>query len=84
MNSAREFLNFWITNCVHASEQYGSVGAIQDVSILVDRCETAAGDEGFTKSDLEAEVGDLRTYLKSNLKSANELEGARRDHHQAK
>ena len=46
MSKAREFVDFWIENSVHAKEQFKMLGASQDVSELTRRCIEAAKDHG--------------------------------------
>lgn len=81
MSKAKDFLDFWIQNSVHATEQYGTVGASQDITELLNRCIEMAASEGVTRQDIEAEVGNLDTYLRGELKGANALENNRRDRH---
>lgn len=69
--NAREFINFWILNSVHAAELQG---AEQDVTELARRCVEMAHDQGLSKNDLEAEVGDLADYIRAKLRTANQAE----------
>ena len=78
MNKAREFLDFWIENSIHASEEYRSPGAPQQVDELVRRCVRAAEGQGFSQTDMEAEVGSLSDYIGDRLKAANKTESDRR------
>ncbi len=78
---AREFIDFWIENSVHAAEPHGSAGSEQGVSELVRRCIDMADSQGITREQLEAEVGDLGTYIRGKLQSANDAEQDRRDGH---
>jgi hypothetical protein len=76
---AREFIDFWIENSVHAAEEYGAAGAEQGSQELARRCVEMAASQGLSRADLENEVGDLVTYLRERLKAANELESGRSD-----
>jgi len=46
--AAREFIDFWIENSVHAREQTGATGASQDVIELARRCVDMAKTEGIS------------------------------------
>ncbi|MCP1834943.1 hypothetical protein ACVIHH_004499 [Bradyrhizobium sp. USDA 4518] len=61
---AREFLDFWIENSVHAAEQYGTPGASQDVAELARRCIEMAGQQGLTEQDLRDAAGDITDYIR--------------------
>ena len=43
---AREFVDFWVENSVHAVEQYGQVGGEQGVAALTQRCIDMAKKSG--------------------------------------
>ena len=74
MTAAREYVDFWIENRVHAIEQLETPGASQDVTELVRRLVVGAQGQGITEQDIQAEVGDLNDYIRAKLKSANETE----------
>jgi hypothetical protein len=76
--TAREYIDFWIENSVHAAEQTGSVGASQDIGLLISRLVEGAHGQGITREALEAEVGDLSDYIGSKLTAANKVERDRR------
>jgi hypothetical protein len=76
--SVRDFIDYWIENCVHVSEADSAVGAEQDVSILTGRCIETASILGLSKADLEQEVGNLSAYIGSKLVVVNSLERTRR------
>ena len=75
--SAREFVDFWIENSVHAVEQYRVPGASQDVVELTQRCIEMAKDQGITEQALRDEVGDVGEYIRDRLKAANKAESGR-------
>ncbi|MGY4573386.1 DUF768 domain-containing protein [Bradyrhizobium pachyrhizi] len=77
MSRAREFIDFWIENSVHAVEQYRTVGASQDVAELTGRLVAAAKEQGFSEADLQAEIGDISDYIGDRLKAANRAERER-------
>ena len=78
MSKAREFIDFWIENSVHAVEQYRTVGASQDVAELTSRLVAAAKEQGFSEAELQAEIGDISDYVGDRLKAANRAERERR------
>ncbi len=74
VNKVREFIDFWIENSIHAREQYGSPGAEQGVTVLVQRLIANAKDQGFSEADMVAEVGNLAAYVRGKLGDANQAE----------
>lgn len=75
---AREFIDFWIENSVHAVEQYGMSGSEQRVPELVRRCVLAGEALGLSQADMEAEIGDVADYIREKLEAANKAEADRR------
>lgn len=71
---AREYIDFWIQNSVHAAEEYGTPGASQDISELVGRLVESAQSQGITRDALESEVGDLPAYIRGKLSTVNLVE----------
>lgn len=71
---AREYIDFWIENSVHAREQYGSAGAEQGVAELVRRLVAAARGQGVSEEEMIAEVGDLPEYVRGKLGDVNQSE----------
>lgn len=78
VGKAREFIDFWIENSVHAVEQYRTIGASQDVTELAGRLVEAAKVQGISEADLQAEIGDVSDYIADKLKAANKAESERR------
>lgn len=78
MSNAREFIDFWMENSVHAVEQYRTAGASQDVAELTRRLIEAAKGQGISESDLQAEIGEISAYIGERLKAANRAESERR------
>ena len=76
---AREFIDFWVENSVHAAEEYGTAGGEQGAIELARRCLEMAASQGFSKTDIETEVGNLIAYLQEELVSANKRERDRQD-----
>ncbi|SDK01894.1 hypothetical protein SAMN05216338_108026 [Bradyrhizobium sp. Rc2d] len=77
MSKAREFIDFWVENSVHAAEQFGAPGASQDEAELTSRLVAAAKEQGISETQLQAEVGEVRSYLRDKLLAANQAESAR-------
>ena len=75
---AREYIDFWIENSVHAVEQLRTPGASQDVSILVERLIEGARGQGINEKAMREEVGDLTEYVHAKLAAANKSEADRR------
>lgn len=78
MGKAREFIDFWIENSVHAVEQYRNLGASQDTAELTRRIVEAAEGQGISEADLRTEIGDISNYIGEQLKAANRAESERR------
>jgi hypothetical protein len=78
VSNAREFIDFWMENSVHAVEQYRTAGASQDVAELTRRLIEAAKGQGISESDLQAEIGEISAYIGERLKAANRAESERR------
>jgi len=76
--TAREFIDFWIENSIHAAEHDGDAGATQNVDELVRRCVEMASAQGLTEAAMQAEVGDIAAYIRDKLTAANKTEHARR------
>lgn len=74
---AREYIDFWIENSVHATEQFRTPGASQNVADLAARCITSAQDQGISEIDLRAEIGDVAEYIRAKLEAANKAENDR-------
>lgn len=78
MSKAREFIDFWVENSIHAVEQYRTAGASQDVAELTRRLVEAAQGQGIPEADLRAEIGEISDYIGERLKAANDAERERR------
>jgi hypothetical protein len=72
---AREFIDFWIENSVHAGERYLNFGASQDVAELTRRFVEAAKGQGISEADLQAEIGNISEYIRGKLRAANKADG---------
>lgn len=71
MSDASDFADFWITNSVHSDEQMSHRRGREDVQKLADRLVVAANYQGFTKEQMEAEIGDLFSYIRERVDSQN-------------
>jgi hypothetical protein len=78
VSKAREYVDYWIENSVHAAEEFRTPGASQDVSELVRRLIQGAKDQGITEQSMRSEVGDLTEYVRGRLRIANKTEDDRR------
>ena len=76
--NAREYVDFWIENSVHAAEQQRAAGASQDVPTLVRMLIEGAEGQGITEQALRDEVGDLGVFVRGKLANANQAERDRR------
>jgi hypothetical protein len=74
----REYIEFWIETSIHATEQYGTLGASQDVNELVRRLVEGAKGQGISEQDMTSEVGDLSDYVSEKLATVNQIEKERR------
>ncbi|APG13834.1 hypothetical protein BKD09_36345 [Bradyrhizobium japonicum] len=77
-DKAREFIDFWAENSIHAVEQYRTAGASQDVAELTRRLIGAAKGQGISEADLRAAIGDIAAYVEELLRAANTAESERR------
>jgi CheY-like chemotaxis protein len=75
----REYIDFWIENSVHASEQDGARGSSQDVAALVARLIEGASEEGISEQAMRDQVGDLTEFVASKLAAANQAEDGHSD-----
>ncbi|WP_441260043.1 hypothetical protein AB7008_31280 [Bradyrhizobium sp. 521_C7_N1_3] len=76
--SAREFIDFWVENSIHAVEQYQTAGASQDVAELTRRLVEVAKGQGISETDVRAEIGDIAAYIEELLRAVNKAESERR------
>jgi hypothetical protein len=67
--TAKEFVEFWLVNSVHADEQYGIRQGRVEVQKLAEHLVAAAEAQGFTKQQVEAEPGDIGQYIRASIDS---------------
>ncbi len=77
MMGIREFVDFWVENCVHADEEYEAPGGLDAARMLTNRMILAARQQGFKLKQLMDEVGDPLTYIRAELDKKNADEKAR-------
>jgi hypothetical protein len=77
VSKAREFIDFWIGNSVHAAEPHSNDGATQDASELSQRLVEAAESQGVSEAELQAEIGDISNYIRDKLRAVNRAENDR-------
>jgi hypothetical protein len=76
--TAKEFVEFWLENSVHADEQFGVRRGRVEVDQLVDNLVRAAAGQGFTRQQMEAELGgDLYAYIRASIDQQNQDETTR-------
>jgi len=73
----KEFVEFWLENSVHADEQYSPRRGRKSVQRLADNLVIAAQSQGFTKAQLEAEIGNLYDYIRAMIDQKNKTEDER-------
>jgi hypothetical protein len=75
--TVKDFVEFWLENCVHADEQFGPRRGRADIKELVDRLVRFAEGQGYTRPQIEAEIGDLYQYIRASIDRQNAEEAAR-------
>lgn len=73
---AREYIEYWVENSVHAIEQFRTPAASQDVDTLAGRLIEGAKGQGITEQSIRDEVGDLTEYVREKLQLANQTENS--------
>ena len=75
--TAKEFVDFWLDVSVHADEQDGPRQDHAAVQQLADNL-LAARDQGFSKEQVEAELGDdLEASIRASIDRQNVDEATR-------
>ena len=74
---AKEFIDFWIENSVHAKPFHNEGGGSQNALVLAARMVAAAQEQGLSKDDILREIGDPEAYLQQKLKAVNSAETKR-------
>lgn len=79
MATAKEFVEFWLENSVHPDEQFAVRRGQPEVEELVRRLLVAAESQGFTRQQIEVELGgDISAHIRESIESQNTAEDARR------
>ncbi len=76
--TVREFVEFWLENSVHADEQFGPRRRRADIQELADRLIRFGAGQGYTKQQIEAEIGDVYEYIRASIDRQNTDEAVRR------
>ena len=76
--NAKEFIDFWIQNSVHAKSEMGQGGGSQDAEELANRLFQAAVEQGLSEDQVRTEIGEPAEYIKARLGAANLAEFDRR------
>jgi len=78
VSAVREFVEFWLENSIHADEQFGAKRGRMQVDRLVESLVQAAEGQGFTRKQVEDELGgDLHVFIRVSIDRLNESEEAR-------
>jgi hypothetical protein len=77
--TAKEFIEFWLANSVHADEQDGVRRGRAEIDRLVENLVRAADAQGFTRKQMEDELGgDIHAFIRASIDRQNKSEDARR------
>jgi hypothetical protein len=76
-SAAKEFIEFWLQNSVHADEQMVGRRGREAILKLADRLVVAAGHQGFSKQQIDAEIGDICTHIRASVDAKNSSETTR-------
>jgi len=72
MTTAQEFVQFWLENSDYADEQYGARRGRADVQQLADNLVRAAEGQGFSREQMEAELGgDIYAFIRASIDLQN-------------
>lgn len=78
MTTAKEFVEFWLNVSVHADEQEGPRRGHAAVQQLADNLLNAAREQGFSKEQIEAELGgDIEAHIRASIDRQNVAEETR-------
>jgi len=77
MGSVKEFVDYWLENSVHPDEEIGPRRGRAAVQRLADNLVRAAEEQGFTKAEIEAEIGDLYIFIRASIDRQNQAQDDR-------
>ncbi|MCC8955145.1 hypothetical protein H8B02_17345 [Bradyrhizobium sp. Pear77] len=78
MTSAKEFVDFWLENSVHADEQFGVRRGRPAIDELVQRLLVAAKAQGFSEEQVQGELGgDIHAIIRARIDEQNAKEAFR-------
>jgi hypothetical protein len=71
----RKSVDFWLENSVHADGQFGPGSSRADVQEMAQRLVRFAEGQGYTRQQIEAEIGDICGYIRAGIdrRSAGEI-----------
>ena len=76
--TAKEFVEFWLENSVHADEPLGTRRGRPEVQQLAENLVRAAEAQGFAKQQIEAELGgDIYDFIRASIDRQNTEQAAR-------
>ena len=74
MATTREFVDFWLENSVHADEQFSAKRGRVEVDRLVESLVQAAAAQGFTRKQVEDELGsDIHGFIRASITGKTSL-----------
>ena len=78
MATAREFVEFWLLNSVHPDEQLSVRRGRAAIQQLADDLIRAAEGEGFTRKQIEVELGgSIYSHIRRRIAQQNAAEDLR-------
>lgn len=78
MATAREFVEFWLLKSVHPDEQFSVRRGRAAIRQLADNLIRAAEGEGFTRTQIEVELGgSIYSHIRQSIAQQNPAEGLR-------
>jgi hypothetical protein len=76
--TAKEFVEFWLENSVHADEPLGTRRGRPEVQQLAENLVRAAEAQGFARQQIEAALGgDIYDFIRASIDRQNKAEGSR-------
>jgi hypothetical protein len=76
--TAREFVEFWLLKSAHPDEQFSVRRGRAAIRQLADNLIRAAEGEGFTRTQIEVELGgSIYSHIRQSIAQQNPAEGLR-------
>jgi hypothetical protein len=74
VSKTRGFIDFWVENSVHPAEQFRAPEASQDEARACPPSCRGSKEQGISETDLQAEIGEVRSCVRDKLSEANQAE----------